>query len=424
MSYVYNSEPPTKGKIILNTSAGDLEVELFAKEAPMACRNFVQLCMEGYYDGTPFHRIVPKFIVQGGDPTGTGMGGESIYGKAFKDEFHSRLRFSHRGLLGMANEGPNTNRSQFFLTLDETEELTMKNTIFGKVVGDTIFNLLKLGELETDDHERPLYPAKIKSTSIVSNPFDDIIPRETAAERRGREELIEKQKQESKKPKGKKNTNLLSFGGEEDEALRNSRIKSSHDVLHNDKTLLKDPAVTKDSEKKTIGRSIPEIQITSSDIPEKSKIRDTSSTSKNSTAQSTKSQELQNKVEMMKAEIKKLDAPHKNSDVDEKKKGKKRTISALESIKESYLKAGKAVKTLQKVKDSADLVKEMNKFSKALKDARKNSQNSNQVAGLPASQNDTVKQDEEFECDLHFIKGCASCRDTFGQQEDEGDEGW
>jgi peptidyl-prolyl cis-trans isomerase SDCCAG10 len=145
MSYVYTSEPPTKGKILLHTSAGDLEIELFSKEAPVACRNFVQLCMEGYYDNTLFHRLVSKFIIQGGDPTGTGTGGESIYGKEFRDEFHSRLRFTHRGLLGMANEGSNTNRSQFFMTLDVTEELTMKNTIFGKVVGDTIFNLLKLG---------------------------------------------------------------------------------------------------------------------------------------------------------------------------------------------------------------------------------------------------------------------------------------
>lgn len=76
--------------------------------------------MEGYYDNTIFHRIVPGFIVQGGDPTGTGDGGESIYGGAFKDEFHSRLRFLGRGMVAMANEGSNSNRSQFFITLDKT----------------------------------------------------------------------------------------------------------------------------------------------------------------------------------------------------------------------------------------------------------------------------------------------------------------
>lgn len=89
--------------------------------------------MEGYYDDTPIHRIIPKFIVQCGDPTGTGTGGQSIYGAPFQDEFHSRLKFVQRGLLAMANTGPNTNNSQFFFTLGPTPALNGKNTIFGKV---------------------------------------------------------------------------------------------------------------------------------------------------------------------------------------------------------------------------------------------------------------------------------------------------
>eukprot|EP00884_Botryococcus_braunii_P005915 jgi/Botrbrau1/15324/Bobra.0319s0010.1 len=96
MSTVYNLEPPTTGKVILKTTAGDLDVELWPKEAPKAVRNFVQLCMEGYYDGCLFHRIIKGMMIQTGDPTGTGRGGESIYGHPFKDEFHSRLRFNHR----------------------------------------------------------------------------------------------------------------------------------------------------------------------------------------------------------------------------------------------------------------------------------------------------------------------------------------
>ena len=91
MSQMYIMEPPTNGKIVLRTSSGDIDIELWPKEAPLACRNFVQLCMENYYDATIFHRTVPGFITQGGDPTGTGMGGDSIYGKPFKDEFHSRV---------------------------------------------------------------------------------------------------------------------------------------------------------------------------------------------------------------------------------------------------------------------------------------------------------------------------------------------
>ena len=84
-------EPATNGKVVLRTSAGDIDIELWPKETPLACRNFVQICMENYYDATIFHRLVPGFIIQGGDPTGTGMGGDSIYGKPFKDEIHSRV---------------------------------------------------------------------------------------------------------------------------------------------------------------------------------------------------------------------------------------------------------------------------------------------------------------------------------------------
>uniref|UniRef100_A0A2R9AN27 Spliceosome-associated protein CWC27 homolog n=1 Tax=Pan paniscus TaxID=9597 RepID=A0A2R9AN27_PANPA len=120
-------------QVLLKTTAGDIDIELWSKEAPKACRNFIQLCLEAYYDNTIFHRVVPGFIVQGGDPTGTGSGGESIYGAPFKDEFHSRLRFNRRGLVAMANAGSHDNGSQFFFTLGRADELNNKHTIFGKV---------------------------------------------------------------------------------------------------------------------------------------------------------------------------------------------------------------------------------------------------------------------------------------------------
>lgn len=96
MSSVYMHEPPTSGKVIFHTNHGDLEIELWVNETPLACRNFIQLSLEGYYDNTIFHRLIKGFMIQGGDPTGTGEGGESIYERPFRDEFHSRLRFSHR----------------------------------------------------------------------------------------------------------------------------------------------------------------------------------------------------------------------------------------------------------------------------------------------------------------------------------------
>ncbi|CAL1546590.1 unnamed protein product [Lymnaea stagnalis] len=254
MSNIYIQEPPTKGKVLLITSVGDIDIELWSKEAPKACRNFVQLCMEGYYNGTIFHRVVKDFIVQGGDPTGTGAGGESIYGEPFKDEFHSRLRFIRRGLVAMANSGPNDNGSQFFFTMDQTPELQNKHTIFGKVTGPTLFNMLKLQDVAIDGNEKPLYPHTILRTEILSNPFEDIIPRAIKKAKKEKEE----DKKTKSKSKATKNFSLLSFGeeAEEDEEQEYKAIKkfvgkskSSHD-LTDDPHLSSVPVLdTSDSEK-------------------------------------------------------------------------------------------------------------------------------------------------------------------------------
>ena len=112
MSNIYIQEPPTHGKVCLETSVGDIEIELWSRECPKACRNFVQLCMENYYNKNKFHRVVKDFIVQGGDPTGTGEGGESFWKTSFPDEFKPNLSHTGRGILSMANSGPNTNKSQ------------------------------------------------------------------------------------------------------------------------------------------------------------------------------------------------------------------------------------------------------------------------------------------------------------------------
>ena len=167
MANLYNLEPQPTAKVVLNTTAGDLTIELFAKQTPLASRNFLQHCLDGYYNNTIFHRLVPGFIIQAGDPTGTGSGGISAVndGEPFQDEFHSRLKFNRRGLLGMANEGPNSNGSQFFFTLDQTPELQGKNTMFGRIEGDTIYNLMKMTDKDLvgleEGSERPLYPTKV-----------------------------------------------------------------------------------------------------------------------------------------------------------------------------------------------------------------------------------------------------------------------
>jgi peptidyl-prolyl cis-trans isomerase SDCCAG10 len=117
-------------------------------------------------------------IYVAGDPTGTGQGGSSIWGKPFKDEVHGRIKFNHRGQVAMANENrPNTNQSQFFITLSPCEWLNRKHTIFGKITGNTIFNVLKLGELEVGPNDRPIDTIRITSVEVLWNPFDDIVPR-------------------------------------------------------------------------------------------------------------------------------------------------------------------------------------------------------------------------------------------------------
>ncbi|KAI8107765.1 hypothetical protein M9435_002793 [Picochlorum sp. BPE23] len=178
MSSIYNLEPPSVGKVVLKTSKGDLDIEFWPKEAPLAVRNFVQLCMEGYYDGTVFNRVVRNFLIQGGDPTGTGKGGESIYGRPFKDEFHSRLKFSHRGILACVNENrPDSNGSQFFITLDRAEHLNKTATIFGKVVGDTIHNLSRFNDIDTNEDDRPEDPVYIEKAILLTAPMEGIRPR-------------------------------------------------------------------------------------------------------------------------------------------------------------------------------------------------------------------------------------------------------
>ena len=204
-------------KVLLKTNFGDLELELWGQQTPQTTRNFLQLCYDKYYNDTIFHRLVPGFILQGGDPTGTGHGGEAIYpGGLFADEFHSRLKYNRRGLVGMANSGKkNDNGSQFFLTLGDTRELTGKNTLFGKIVGDTIYNLVRMGELELEQGvDRPLFPPKILSAEVLVNPFEDVKPREV---KRKAEETLEKPKKKAAKKKGGKA--LLSFVGEEEDGM-------------------------------------------------------------------------------------------------------------------------------------------------------------------------------------------------------------
>lgn len=119
--------------VVLETTQGEITLELFPKIAPLAVENFVTHVKNGYYDGIIFHRIIKGFMIQGGDPTGTGRGGESIWKKPFRDEFAPNVTFNKKGILAMANAGRSTNGSQFFITVAPTQWLNGKHTIFGEV---------------------------------------------------------------------------------------------------------------------------------------------------------------------------------------------------------------------------------------------------------------------------------------------------
>uniref|UniRef100_A0A1B0DLL9 Peptidyl-prolyl cis-trans isomerase n=1 Tax=Phlebotomus papatasi TaxID=29031 RepID=A0A1B0DLL9_PHLPP len=141
--------------VSLETSMGEIVLELYWKHAPNTCRNFAELVRRGYYNGTVFHRIIRDFMIQGGDPTGTGRGGTSIYGGEFADEIHSDLKHTGAGILSMANSGPNTNGSQFLITLAPTQWLDGKHTIFGRI--HTGMQVVKrMGMVETDKNDRPV----------------------------------------------------------------------------------------------------------------------------------------------------------------------------------------------------------------------------------------------------------------------------
>ena len=177
----------------INTNYGSISLKLFPDQAPKTVANFLALAKDGYYDGVIFHRIIEDFMIQGGDPTGTGMGGESIYGETFEDEFSEEL-YNIRGALSMANAGPNTNGSQFFIVQNQslgysvkelvrggwpqeiaaiyateggTPHLDRRHTVFGQVADDSSYAMLdKIAKVETDASDKPLEDVKIESIEV------------------------------------------------------------------------------------------------------------------------------------------------------------------------------------------------------------------------------------------------------------------
>ncbi|KAA9220223.1 MULTISPECIES: peptidylprolyl isomerase [Aerococcus] len=184
-----NDQNPTA---TIKTTLGDIVLTLYPEVAPKTVKNFIELSQSGYYDGVIFHRVIPNFMIQGGDPTGTGRGGESIYGSAFEDEFSNQV-FNFNGALSMANAGPNTNGSQFFIVsaqevpqamLDQMKALSWpeeviehyaqkggipwldhKHTVFGQVV-DGMDVVYQIEAVDRDSHDKPLEDVSIVTIDI------------------------------------------------------------------------------------------------------------------------------------------------------------------------------------------------------------------------------------------------------------------
>jgi peptidyl-prolyl cis-trans isomerase SDCCAG10 len=239
MSQIYSTEPVTEGKVLLHTSLGDIDIELWSKQAPKTCRNFLSLCLSGSLDDTRFDRVLKDFLVQHqGNPE------DDASSVGPKPEYHPRIRFNHRGQVAMVKGSA----SKFFITLDTADHLYQKCTIFGKVTGPTMFNVLRMGNIATDDNECPEHPVTLTSVEVLSNPFEDLVivhtnnrhtlAEEAAAAAAAKSQMVAR--------KSIKNTGMLSFGpgadsssDSDDDGNGSNRgkppvlailVKSSHDV--------------------------------------------------------------------------------------------------------------------------------------------------------------------------------------------------
>ncbi|KAK7404039.1 Peptidyl-prolyl isomerase cwc27 [Neonectria punicea] len=463
MSAIYNLEPQPTASAILHTNQGELSVELFAKQTPLTCRNFLQLALDGYYDNTIFHRLVPGFILQGGDPTGTGNGGESIYdggalsgdldpwpmdqrrgknagptGINFKDEFHSRLKFNRRGLLAMANESrPDTNGSQFFFTLDKTEELNGKNTLFGRIEGDTIYNLAKIGESEVDSAtERPTYTVKIERIEILVNPFEGMKKRARVAVQASSKPAAVKDKK--KKRKGGKQ--LLSFGDEEvDEEVpvfKKAKFDTRLVMEVPEEDAQPKAKSSKQKAKKEEPRPKSVVVEPEEDEDEQNPVRKTQTEKKPSPARhydespspepeapkKTALEQANEEIAALKASMRRT--IHSEKPVEEKKK----KTALEEMIPETSMRARKRRPGANNAtaSDEQKTIRMLKDFQAKLEKApaRKDSaiplhEEREEEGGAQG------EEDEATLCDLHFIANCQSCTAWDKQgNEDSDDEGW
>ncbi|KAK1921557.1 peptidyl-prolyl cis-trans isomerase-like 2 [Papiliotrema laurentii] len=225
----------SKAYATIMTNYGGLNLELHGDRAPKTVYNFVMLAKQGYYDDTIFHRLIPGFMIQGGDPTGTGRGGKSYWGEPFRDELAEKGAYKHdaRGVLSMANSGPASNTSQFFITFRETPHLNNKHTVFGKLVGgEDVLNTIERA-LVRPGTDKPAKPIQIKSIQVLQDPFE--IYREKLAARLARQDQSDealRKREEARKEREKDRTTWLgTYLGEKGEgkAVKEERKRKAEE---------------------------------------------------------------------------------------------------------------------------------------------------------------------------------------------------
>ncbi|CAG8984230.1 hypothetical protein HYALB_00004213 [Hymenoscyphus albidus] len=461
MSSLYNLEPQPTASCILHTTSGDISLELWAQQVPLTCRNFLQLCLDGYYDNTIFHRLVPGFILQGGDPTGTGNGGESIYdggayseerekggiwpmedrkgknagmrGVGFKDEWHSRIKYNRRGLLGMANDGTeNSNGSQFFLTLGNTPELHGKNTLFGRVEGETIYNVAKMGEAEVGEGDRPIYPTKITSVEVLVNPFKDMERRTRTAPVRA-----EKEKLAEKKKKRKAGKQLLSFGDEEGEEpaqpiVKKAKFDSRIVTDEGEAPAEPKPKLPKETKKKVAKPVSVESSPEPIPAPKSLPNRSVKVESREPSSSPEPVQKVSSLLDRTNAQIAELKASMKRNvqtaPVREKKKSVLEEMIPKTSVRGRKRKAGGNNPTKDDLR-SLDILKAFQSKLESAPPEKEVIKAEPKLEEDGGSKANGAEDDEEAAlCDLHFIAGCESCKkwdaQDEGEEEDNDDENW
>eukprot|EP01134_Creolimax_fragrantissima_P003052 CFRG3052T1 len=213
--YVRYKKITTNGYARLVTNVGVMNIELNCKEVPKTCENFLLLAARGYYNKSKFHRSIKNFMIQGGDPTGTGSGGESAWGGRFEDEFNSKLSHEGRGILSMANNGENSNGSQFFITYRSCKHLDKKHSVFGRVVGglDTLSTMEKV-PVDSETH-KPSEDLIIEEVVVFVDPFKQLKESEEQQADAKKIAAIEDERARSASEAAKQNINAKNVKGGE-----------------------------------------------------------------------------------------------------------------------------------------------------------------------------------------------------------------